>query len=74
MEYLLLRVEYDYLGYLLPQKSRSNCVLMFPLTHFVFLLSSIAEEADRTPGPSNRSLKNEKKKVIVYAGTVVVVL
>jgi hypothetical protein len=26
------------------------------------------------PGPSKRLLKNEKKKVIVYAGTVVVVL
>jgi len=34
---------------------------------------SIAE-ADLTSGPSNRLLKNEKKKVIVYRGIVVVVL
>jgi hypothetical protein len=27
MEYLLPRIEYDYLGYVLPQKSRSNIVL-----------------------------------------------
>jgi len=37
------------------------------------LLSSIAG-AELTSGPSNRLLKNEKKKVIVYGGTVVVVL
>jgi hypothetical protein len=36
-------------------------------------LISIAE-ADLTAGPSKRLLKNEKKKVIVYTGIVVVVL
>jgi len=40
---------------------------------FCILLSSIAE-SDLIPGPSNRLLKNENKKVIVYGGTVVVVL
>ena len=36
-------------------------------------LISIAE-ADLAAGPSKRILKNEKKKVIVYTGIVVVVL
>jgi hypothetical protein len=36
-------------------------------------LISIAE-FDLTAGPSKRLLKNEKKKVIVYTGIVVVVL
>ena len=65
MEYLLPRVEYDYLRYLLPQKSRSNIVLDISInwaneTHFVFffpLLQKLTVLLDLQIGS-----KNENKK------------